>query len=232
MIELVMICIGGLLGSGHCVGMCGPIVLTIAGPTPHLLNNLRRQFVFSFGRIFTYTVIGAMAGYAGMRLAGRVSTLVNLQAVLALLAGALLIGQGLTSAGLLSWPRSKRLPACLAPGLLGAFLRDQSLGGALLAGVFTGFLPCGLVYAYVALAASSGTAFGGLTRMAAFGLGTVPLLVAVGAGGSLLTLTTRERALRLAACFVIAMGVVSLARGAAFLTMPAGDVAAGCPMCR
>ncbi len=68
--------------------------------------------------------------------------------------------------------------------------------------------------------------------MAAFGAGTVPLLVAVGAGGSLLALTTRERALRIAACFVIAMGVVSLARGAGFLSAPTGEVTAGCPMCR
>ncbi|HEY4308461.1 MAG TPA: sulfite exporter TauE/SafE family protein [Pirellulales bacterium] len=232
MIELAMICLGGLLGSGHCVGMCGPIALSVAGPKPHWISNLRRQLIFSCGRIFTYAVVGAMAGYAGMRMSGRVSTLVNLQAILAVLAGVMLIGQGLVSAGFVSWPHSKRLPACLAPGLLGAFLRDQRLGGTLLAGVFTGLLPCGLVYAYVALAASSGTALGGLMRMTAFGAGTVPLLVVVGASGSLLTLTTRERALRIAACFVIAMGVVSLARGAGFLSTPAGEVAAGCPMCR
>ncbi len=130
MIDLAMIFIGGLLGSGHCVGMCGPIALTVAGPAPHWLPNLRRQLVFSGGRIFTYATIGALAGYAGMRLTGRVSTLVNLQAVLAVIAGLLLIGQGLVSAGLISWPRSKYLPACLAPGLLGTFLRDQRLTGA------------------------------------------------------------------------------------------------------
>ncbi len=111
-------------------------------------------------------------------------------------------------------------------------MREERLRGAFLAGVFTGFLPCGLVYAYVALAASSGSAVGGLTRMAAFGAGTAPLLVAVGTGGSLLGLTTRRRALRVAACFVIAMGVVSLLRGVGYVGAPAGELAAGCPLCR
>ncbi len=152
---------------------------------------LRRQLVYSSGRIFTYATVGAVAGYAGMRLAGRMSAVVNMQAVLALVAGGMLIVQGLLSAGVISWPRHRRLPACLAPGLISAFMREERLSGAFLAGVFTGFLPCGLVYAYVALAASAGSAAAGLAHMAAFGAGTAPLLVAVGTGGSLLGLTTR-----------------------------------------
>ena len=232
MMELALIFVGGLLGSGHCVGMCGPFVLAIGAPAPRWTANVLRQLVYSIGRIFTYAVVGAIAGYAGMRMAGRMATIVNVQAVLAIFAGMLLIFQGLLSAGVISLPTRKHLPACLAPGLLGTFLRQPQLGGVFLAGVFTGFLPCGLVYAYVALAASAGTLVGGLTRMAVFGAGTVPLLVAVGAGGSLLGLTARQRALRLAACFVIAMGVVSLLRGAGYVGWAGSDLAAGCPLCR
>ncbi len=159
------------------------------------------------------------------------SPLVNFQAVLAIVAGVLLIAQGLISAGVLSLPKRKHLPSCLTPGLLGNFLRQPRLSGAFLAGVFTGFLPCGLLYAYVALAASAGSMFGGLTRMSVFGAGTVPLLVTVGAGGSLLGLTARQRALRIAACFVIATGVVSILRGTGYIGWTAGDLASGCPMC-
>ncbi len=66
MTELAMIFVGGLLGGGHCVGMCGPLVLAIGAPAPDWTANVRRQLAYSVGRIFTYAVVGAMAGYAGM----------------------------------------------------------------------------------------------------------------------------------------------------------------------
>lgn len=231
MTELVMIFVGGLLGAGHCVGMCGPIALSIGTPAPAWSLNLLRQLVYSAGRLFTYAVIGAVAGYAGMRLTSSVATLVNVQAVLAIVAGVLLIVQGMLAAGIVSIPVRRNLPACLAPGLLGAFLRRPQLRAAFLAGMFTGFLPCGLLYAYVALAASAGSLVGGSARMAAFGLGTVPLLVAMGSSGSLLGVTARQRALRIAALFVIATGVVSILRGAGYIGWEGGELAASCPMC-
>ncbi len=231
MMELAMIFVGGLLGSGHCVGMCGPIALSVGTPAPGWTSNLLRQVFYSGGRLFTYAVIGAVAGYAGMRLSSSVATLVNVQAGLAIVAGLLLIVQGMMAAGIISIPVRRHLPACLAPGLLGTFLRSPRAESAFLAGVFTGFLPCGLLYAYVALAASAGTLAGGSARMVAFGLGTVPLLVVVGNTGSLLGVKARQRALRIAACFVIVTGGVSLLRGAGYLGWHGSELAASCPMC-
>ena len=184
-------------------------------PGAELAKNLRRQLVYSSGRIFTYATVGAVAGYAGMALAGRMSAVVNMQAVLALVAGGMLIVQGLLSAGVISWPRHRRLPACLAPGLISAFMWRRAVERAR-------FWPVSLP-AFCRVDWCTPTwrrrPARGAPRQASrtwppLAAGTAPLLVAVGTGGSLLGLTTRQRAVRVAACFVIAMGVVSLtARG-------------------
>ncbi len=71
--------------------------------------------------------------------------------------------------------------------LFGAFLLAPGLGNAFFAGVFTGFLPCGLVYAFLALASATQNMFAGWLTMLAFGLGTMPIMVLTGLGGGLLT---------------------------------------------
>jgi sulfite exporter TauE/SafE len=87
------------------------------------------------------------------------------------------------------------------------------MAGTFGAGVATGFLPCGLVYSFLALAVASGGLESGLMQMAMFGLGTVPAMVLVGCGGKLLTIGMRQRVYRLAACFVIALGALTVWRG-------------------
>jgi sulfite exporter TauE/SafE len=86
--------------------------------------------------------------------------------------------------------------------------------GPFLAGVLTGFLPCGLVYAMLALAAASGSLAAGAAVMGAFGVGTLPIMTALGLGASLAGIAWRARMLRLAALSVIVVGVISLGRGA------------------
>jgi sulfite exporter TauE/SafE len=121
-------------------------------------------------------------------------------------------------------------PGCLAGGLVGTYLRSPGVGNVFLAGVFTGFLPCGLVYGFLALACSTASLAAGAATMAAFGLGTVPLMVLTGAGTSLVSVVTRVRLLRLAAWCVLLAGVISLARGAVALAAEPSAPAA-CPLC-
>ncbi len=247
MIELPLIFLGGLLGSAHCVGMCGGFALLVGAPAPRLSANVVRQLIYSVGRIFTYCAFGAVVGYGGLRLSEDLSGVVNVQAAIAIGAGLLLITQGLISAGVLG--RAVRLvqaatgkaiglslvagsgAGCLSGGLLGAFLRDRRLGHVFMAGVFTGMLPCGLVYAYVALAGSTSDLIGGMATMAAFGLGTVPLMVLTGSGSTLLSMAGRQRLLELAAWCVVLTGVISIARGVGFLDLPGWHEPAGCPLC-
>jgi sulfite exporter TauE/SafE len=254
MIELPLVLLGGLLGSAHCVGMCGGFALMVGAGSNRFTANVVRQLVYSAGRIFTYMVLGGALGFAGLRLTEDLPSVVQVQAILAIVAGLLLIGQGIAAAGL--WPRAmfvRRATApsvagangslpltvanhasvgCLMGGMLGSYLRAPSLAHVLLAGVLTGFLPCGLVYGFLALAASSSSFALGSGTMVAFGLGTVPLMVLAGSGVSLVSIAARQRLLRVAAVCVILTGMISLARGVGFLDLPYRAQPASCPLCR
>jgi sulfite exporter TauE/SafE len=100
-----------------------------------------------------------------------------------------------------------------------------------LGGVVNGLLPCGLVYAYLALAASSGGPLRGGLTMALFGLGTMPLLTAIGCGGQVLSLTARRRVFQLAAWCVVLAGLLSVGRGVGALQLRGLDEGPVCPLC-
>lgn len=230
MIELPLVLLGGVLGSAHCVGMCGPFAVSIGTGAPTWRRNLARQLVYSAGRTCTYAFGGALVGYGGWRLSQSTS-LVNFQSLLAIVAGALLIWQGLAAAGILHRRVGAAGTPCLAGTFFGQFLAAPGLSGVFVAGLFTGLLPCGLVYAFLALATSAGSVFSGVAVMAAFGLGTVPVMVLTGSGASLLTLARRGLLFRIAGWCVVTTGAVSVARGLGFLSLWNPAVAADCPFC-
>lgn len=230
MIELPLIFVSGLLGSSHCVGMCGPFAMLLGSATTGWCQNIAWQLLYSAGRIFTYTTLGAMAGFGGQRLAGLKLSGINATAILAIAAGALLIYEGLVTAGV--WQRlafaKQGSGSCPTGGLLRSMLQQQSRWGVFLAGIATGFLPCGLVYAFLLIAARSGDLLLGALVMAVFGLGTLPLMVATGTTASFISVERRMRMLTLAGWCVVIMGSLSLYRGLAFLTI---DDPSACPFC-
>ncbi len=230
--ELPLILLGGLLGSAHCIGMCGPFALLIGGQSRSFSHNLSRQLAYSGGRIFTYGAAGACAGFAGLWLTAHASPMVSLQGWLGVAAGLLLVLVGLGSAGWLHLPDGAWTAGiCHAARGLKTLLMLPGRRHAFLAGVFSGFLPCGLVYAFLAQAASRQSVWLGALTMAAFGMGTVPLLVATGCGGGWLSVSSRTRWLKLAAWCVVATGVISLARGATTLTSDEEAPTPACPFC-
>ncbi len=234
MIELPLIFLAGLLGSSHCVGMCGGFALMLGLNSKTPWRNLGAQLIYSSGRIFTYTVLGCAAGYFGGQLNRDWSLWVNVSAVLSLVAGAFLIYQGLLAAGVALWnkrPATTSTGGCLTAPIFKTFLMSTSITQRFLAGVVTGFLPCGLLYGALALAAASGNLLTGGITMALFGLGTVPLMVLTGVGGNLLSLTARTKLLRAAAWCVVITGTLTMARGAGFVSIPGQSAPAGCPMC-
>jgi len=233
MIEWPLIFLGGLLGSSHCVGMCGTFALTIGLGVPSAAANVRRQLVYSLGRIFTYSFTGAVAGFGGMRLQQLSVSASRAQTVLAVVSGALLVVQGLHSAGVLPafWKKPGSGAYCPSQSLFRSFLTAPGWHNAFLAGLLTGFLPCGLVYAYLVLAAGSGNIFAGALIMALFGAGTMPLMVITGVGSALLTLNARRHVLRAAAFCVIATGVLTITRGACWVPPGGGAAKPNCPFC-
>jgi uncharacterized protein len=235
MIELPLVFLGGLLGSAHCVGMCGGFALSIGLGARSLTGNVWRQVIYTAGRIFTYSFFGVVAGYTGFWLAGRASLWINAQATLSLVAGVLLAGQGLLALGFVPrrfWPGlSGGGTPCLAGTFVGPFLTSPRLSNVLLAGVLTGFLPCGLVYGYLALASSSANIRDGLLTMCLFGAGTGPLMILAGTGASLVSHGARRNLLRVSAVCVVATGLISIVRGILFIQLTPAPEAVRCLFC-
>jgi sulfite exporter TauE/SafE len=235
MTELPLIALGGLLGSSHCVGMCGGFAVSIGLGAPSPARNLARQIAFSGGRVFTYGFLGAVAGFAGFWFARRSGTLVHAQALLSLTAGMFLIVEGSRALGLVPrgvmkrWPGGGPGASCLAGSFVGPFLASPRGYHVFVAGLLNGLLPCGLVYGYLALASSTASLPAGFATMAAFGAGTVPLMVLTGVGASIVPYAARRRLFRLAGLCVLLTGLLAASRGVQFWT--AGD-AVRCPACR
>lgn len=233
MIELPLVFVAGILGTAHCLGMCGPFALAIGAGATGWRGALGRQFAYTVGRVFTYGVLGAIAGYGGARLTQSLPAIVNIPATLAIAAGTLLIYQGLRSAGWLSFKSHSHAASgslCLAGGMLGQLLRQPGASGVFLAGLFTGLLPCGLLYGMLALATSTHSLPLGAATMIVFGLGTAPAMILAGIGGRILGVATRQRLFAAAAWCLVLTGVVSVSRGALFLSL-GSQPAIGCPAC-
>ena len=236
MIELPFVFIAGILGTAHCLGMCGPLALAIGSGAGGWGSAWLRQGAYTAGRVFTYGVLGGAAGYFGTHLGGILPTIVNVPPLMAIAAGLFLIYQGLLPTGWLS-PLWARLPVrsaaaspCVAGGLVAPFFRQRGTPGAFLAGVMTGLLPCGLLYGMLALATSSGSVIAGGLAMVVFGLGTAPAMILAGLGGRVIGLAARRRLYTVAACCLILTGMISVGRGMLYLSL--GDrPAAGCPAC-
>lgn len=228
MIEWPFLLMAGLLGSSHCLGMCGGFALAIGSGSTHGWANLRRQLTYTMGRVFSYATLGALAGYGGWRLAQFAPWGVQLSALLAVIAGLILVYQGAIASGWLKRNAASGPAAgCPGPSLFAAMFQVPGPWRPLLAGIFTGFLPCGLLYGMLALAASTHHWRSGLIAMTLFGLGTAPLMIATGLGGSLLSLAGRRRLWTVAAWSLVIAGTVSVTRGALVLLNPQ----APCALC-
>lgn len=205
--ECLLALIGGLAGSAHCVGMCGGLVISL-GVRGQESAVLRRQLVYAAGRVFTYTFAGLTAGYLGLRFGAELSRWPAGQIGLQLIGGVALLLVGFELLGFGPW-RGKAESSCL-----GAALFEGLRGNAravFLAGMVNGLLPCGLVYAWLAVAFSTADLVRGAAVMACFGFGTIPALAALGAGARWLPCSARHVLAKLAGWVVIASGVALIA---------------------
>ena len=196
----------GVASGVHCVGMCGGFVAAFAGrPVIPIqpVRKIERLLVFNAGRITSYAIAGAIAGVAG----GAFAALLGAQTVLYVLANIMLIAIGLHLAGVTSLSLVEKLGAPLWRRLQPLAAKVMGGRSAYAAGLLWGWLPCGLVYGALTVAAFAGSAAGGALAMAAYGLGTLPWLMA---GGFAFTKTSRT----VAGATVLAFGVYGLAYGA------------------
>lgn len=171
----------GLLGAGHCAGMCGGIVgaLSLQAPSQGVAALLV-HLAYNFGRITSYVMAGLIAGLLGQA-AGNVLALQN---ALYLFANLMLIAMGLYLLGVTQFLAplergGQTLWRRIQP-LTKRFLPVRGLEQALPLGLLWGWLPCGLVYSALTTALASGSAAKGALLMLAFGLGTLPNLLLAG----------------------------------------------------
>ena len=231
--SLALVFVSGLLGSGHCIGMCGPFAVAIGAASGSWRVNFSRQLAYTAGRVATYGLLGALVAFGGVALAHKIPGATRLPGLLSLAAGVLLLIQAAYALHWIRWwPRMGGETLCRAASLFGEFFRQPGWSGAFVAGVFTGFLPCGLTYAFLTSAAGAGNIFLGAGTMVAFGLGTLPVMVATGLGGSWLRRPAqRKRVFALAGYAVLLAGALSLARGVWGLRAADPLSTQACPMC-
>jgi len=217
MTALLTVFCGGLLSSAHCIGMCGGFACAVGARKQSLWPSLLRQLVYSSGRVFTYAFLGTLGGFAGFFLSQYESALFTAQQVFSIVAGVLMLLIGASVLGLLrfNWLLKSGCGSTLTP-IFRHFLNLRGWRGLFMAGLANGFLPCGLVYAFLAMAVATSDAIRGGLLMIAFGLGTVPAMVAMGCGSTILGHTMRSRIHKLAGCLVLVAGTVSIYR--AFLS--------------
>ncbi|MCY2928977.1 MAG: sulfite exporter TauE/SafE family protein [Planctomycetota bacterium] len=207
--------IGGASAFAHCVGMCGPFALHLSrGPTrPAVLAN---QLLWHAGRITTYVFLGALAGGLGKAIL-RVLSVSWAPKALAFSAGGVMILTGLALLGLRPRFRAARgeQPAGggLIAGLFGPLMGPPRPAGALALGLATGFLPCPIVLAGLAMAVQTGSVPGGMALMAAMGAGTLWSVLLLGLAGQAVTAGLRRWGAPLAGAIILLMGVVTVLRG-------------------
>jgi uncharacterized protein len=231
-IEYPLIFLAGVAGSWHCVGMCGGFACALGSDPRGRAATLVRQLTYNLGRVTTYCFIGGLVGFlaAGLGTSGADAPPTSgAQRILAIASGLLMVFIGLQFLG---WFRHFAGPPGLGIGSqflarsLRALLRAPGPAAPLAFGVFNGFLPCPLVYAFAAQAAGTGGALPGLLVMLAFGLGTFPAMLLMGGvggwlrgegrlpgGRGILNLRWRQRGVAFAGAFIVLLGLITFARG-------------------
>ncbi|GMU67596.1 MAG: hypothetical protein AMXMBFR36_38700 [Acidobacteriota bacterium] len=217
---LLGLLLAGLLGSGHCFGMCGGIAgsFALAGDRGGRRPRLAALLATNAGRIATYAALGAVAGAAGAaavavlppsaaRLIARGVAALCFVALALYLAGIPTLVAPIERLGGRLWKR-------VAPAA-SRLLATRSLGGRAALGAVWGLLPCGLVYTSLIVAATAGSPAGGALGMLAFGLGTLPALLAAGLASTAVARFARAPWTRRAAAVVYLAAAVWLVAGAA-----------------
>lgn len=201
----------GLFGSFHCIGMCGPIALALPIQKNSRLNLIVGRVLYNIGRAITYAFIGLLFGLLGQSL-----SLAGFQQSVSIIAGVLILLMVLLPSKI-----SQKIyllkPAYGFTNFLkmkfGVLLKKKSTASTFLIGLLNGFLPCGLVYIAVAGALATGSYFGGAVYMFIFGIGTLPIMLAVSLAGNFIGLNVRKRINRLIPTFMIVLAFLFILRG-------------------
>ena len=205
--ELLTAILLGLLGSFHCIGMCGPLVLAL----PVSGSFIIKRILHNLGRVFTYGLFGLIFGLAGSKL-----YIAGLQQIVSITLGGLILVS-------VFMPYNLRNKFLQATGLnilllklkkgISKLYKSGSLKAVFGIGVLNGFLPCGLVYVALTGAIIVGDALNSTLFMIFFGIGTIPSMVAVSFAGKMITINFRDRLRKLIPAFTLIIAILFILRG-------------------
>jgi len=205
--ELLTGFLVGLLGSFHCIGMCGPIAIAL----PKTNNLVFSRLLYNFGRVITYSMLGLLFGLLGSRL-----EMFGLQRIISISLGVLII---LTVITPISYriKLSNRLGLYKLVGMLkmyfGKMFKNHSNSSMLVIGMLNGLLPCGFVYIGITGAIAVGSTLNGMLFMTMFGLGTLPVMLGASLIGSVINLNIRQKLTRLLPAFSLILAAIFILRG-------------------
>ncbi len=201
----------GLVGNFHCLGMCGPIALAIPLKDNSTSTRLLSILIYNSGRIFTYTLLGALIGFIGKGV-----FLMGFQQKLSIILGAAII---IYAIFIIVKRKSSLLNNLLATkfyrlkNAMGSFLRKKSYDANLLLGLLNGLLPCGMIYIALAGALASESVFSSAAFMLFFGLGTLPVMMILPWVATYISSNVRIRLNKIIPYTLLVFGLLLILRG-------------------
>jgi sulfite exporter TauE/SafE len=208
---LISALILGLLGSLHCVGMCGPIAFMLPVDRTNSFRKVSQIGIYHFGRLLAYSIIGLVFGLVGKSL-----YIFGIQQQLSIAIGVIMIVLVLIpykTLGKYNLSRPLNKLIFKVKSNLGKALKKKSADTFLTIGFLNGFLPCGLVYMAVFGAVATGSLLEGSLYMVLFGLGTIPLMTTAIYLGKFLNNSVKQRIQKAIPLFIVIIGVLFILRG-------------------
>jgi hypothetical protein len=209
MTILITAFILGLMGSLHCVGMCGPIALSLPLRGNTILQKIWGSTLWSLGRIVTYSLMGALFGLIGTGF-----KMLGYQQIISIAIGVGMILSVILPSFLKKFTYSALL-SIFNPIRKGMqrLLQGKNNRALFLIGIFNGLLPCGLVYFAIAGAIASADLLLAIGYMALFGLGTLPMLLLISLLGNVISRTLHNLINKVIPVVIVLIGMIFILRG-------------------
>ncbi len=199
----------GIMGSFHCIGMCGPLALSLPIHGATTAQKTGHALLYNIGRASSYAILGGIFGTIGNQF-----TLFGWQQGLSIMAGIFLL------IALFGLPYIQRISTFQQYNTwvkqhLSTLLQSKTKAATSywLIGVLNGLLPCGLVYVAVAAAIATGSWWGGSLLMLSFGFGTIPLLLTLMLTGNFISFSWRKKINKITPVFTFALAILLIVRG-------------------
>lgn len=201
----------GIVGSLHCIGMCGPIAIALPLGNKGILSRISGGLAYNIGRILTYGILGALFGLLGqgIEMAGLqqwASILLGIAMILSVIAPALFRGK----------VKFEQFFFGYAGKMISSFRKlftISSIPSLFLIGLLNGLLPCGLVYIAIAGAINTNDVISGIFYMIIFGIGTIPIMLAIPLLGNMVGNTFRKKYSKVLSGFIVILGIIFILRG-------------------